>query len=109
MSDSFRLVYMTAGAVGEARRIADALVSERLAACVNILPGMQSVYRWQDAIQHDDEIVLIAKTTAALVDRLGDRVRELHSYECPCIVSLAIDGGNPAFLTWISEQTEEAL
>lgn len=97
---------MTAAAVEDAERIAEALVSERLAACVNILPGMRSVYRWKGQVRHDNEIVLIAKTTAGLFGRLRDRVVDLHSYDCPCIVSLPIEDGNPAFLAWISEQTE---
>ena len=98
-------IYMTAGSVEEARTIGRALVEDRLAACVNLIDGMRSIYRWQDAIQDDAETVLIAKTRADLVDALTERVRALHSYECPCVVALPMVGGNPAFLDWIAEQT----
>ena len=104
MVEQYRLVYMTAGSREEAETIADTLVEERLAACVNVIGGMMSVYRWEGAARHDQEVVLIAKTTMARLDALTERVRDLHSYECPCIVALPVDGGNPAFLEWISDQ-----
>ena len=103
-----RFVYMTTATREEARRIGRTLVEERLAACVNILPGMNAIYRWQGAVQDEQETVLIAKTRAALVERLSERVRALHSYRVPCVVALAIEGGNPAFLQWIVDETEGA-
>lgn len=106
MSDR-RLVYITTDDEEEARRIGRALVDERLAACTNALPGMRSCYRWQDRIEEGHECVLIAKTRAPLVDRLVARVRELHSYTVPCVVSLPIEDGNPAFLAWIGAETGE--
>jgi len=105
MTTGICLLYMTAADADEARRIGDALVAERLAACVNIIPGMTSVYRWEGRIQHDSETVMIAKTRAELVERVTARVRALHSYDCPCVVALPVAGGNPAFLSWISEET----
>ncbi len=99
------LVYMTTEAVEDAERIGRALVGERLAACVNIVGGMRSMYWWDGAVQEAGETILIAKTRTSLVGRLTDRVRELHDYDCPCIVSLAIDGGNPAFLDWVDAET----
>ncbi len=104
MVEQYRLVYMTAGSRDDAVAIADVLVEERLAACVNVIGAMTSVYRWEGAVRHDEEVVLIAKTTTARLDALTQRVRELHSYECPCIVALPVDGGDPAFLEWISDQ-----
>lgn len=101
-------VYMTAGSVEEARRIARALVEERHAACVNLVEGMRSVYRWQGAVEEASEVVMIAKTTAAGFDRLARRVRELHSYDCPCIVALPVQGGDSGYLDWIREQTAPA-
>jgi periplasmic divalent cation tolerance protein len=92
---------MTAGSLDEARRIGEVLVKEKLAACVNILDGMQSLYIWEDALQQDREVVMIAKTTAARVPALIDRVKALHSYDCPCIVAFAINGGNSQFLRWV--------
>ena len=96
-------VYMTAGSDDEAKTIAGVLVRSKLAACVNILDGMRSVYVWEGAVQEDTEWVLIAKTTAAQVPDLIEKVKEIHSYDCPCIVSLPVAGGNPAFLDWIAE------
>jgi periplasmic divalent cation tolerance protein len=103
---AYRFVYMTAGSREEARRIGRTLVEERLAACVNILDGMNSLYWWQGAVQDEQETVLIAKTRAELLERLTERVKSLHSYSCPCVVALPIEGGNPAFLQWIAEETE---
>ncbi len=99
------LVYMTAGDRAEAVRIGRVLVEERLAACANVLNGMTSIYRWQGEVCEDGEAVLIAKTTEAQADALTERVKALHSYDCPCVVTLPVAGGNPAFLEWIAEQT----
>ncbi len=99
------LVYMTAGDRAEAVRIGRVLVEERLAACANVLDGMTSIYRWQGEVYEDGEAVLIAKTTEAQADALTERVKALHSYDCPCVVTLPVAGGNAAFLDWIAEQT----
>lgn len=104
MSDT-RLIYMTAGSVDEARRIGSALVEERLAACVNLVDGVRSLYQWQGAVAEGREVVLIAKTRADLVDRLTARITGLHSYDCPCVVAVPIDAGHSPFLAWISQQT----
>jgi periplasmic divalent cation tolerance protein len=100
--------YITAGSRDEALRIGRALVEERLAACANVLDGMTSVYWWQGALEQADEAVLIVKTRGELVDRLTARVRELHGYDCPCVVSLPIAGGNPDYLAWIAAETQPA-
>jgi len=100
-----RLIYITTETEADAERIGRALVGERLAACVNIVGGMRSMYWWDGAVQTAGETILIAKTRADLVERLTARVLELHPYDCPCVVSLAIDGGNPAFLRWIDGET----
>lgn len=102
------LLYMTAGTADEARRIAAALVAERLVACANVIDGMNSIYRWEGEVRTDSEAVLIAKTRTALVDTVTARVRALHSYSCPCVVALPIAGGNPAFLDWIAQETQSA-
>ena len=106
MSD-LRLVYITAGSAEEAATIGRALVEERLAACVNILPGMRSIYRWQGAIESADEAVLIAKTRSALVTALVARVRQLHSYDVPCAVVYDMTDGLPAYLDWIDVSTSQ--
>ncbi len=100
-------VYMTAGSKDEAQAIGRALVEKRLAACVNILDNMQSIYRWENKIQQDAEVVLIAKTTANLVPALIDQVKSLHSYDCPCIVSLPILSGYPPFLDWVHAEVKK--
>ena len=100
-----RLIYITTDGPDEARTIGRALVEARLAACANILDPITSIYRWEGAVQEGREAVLIAKTTSALVDALTAKVRELHSYDCPCIVSVPIDGGNSGFLDWIEAET----
>ena len=100
------LIYMTAPNDAEAGAMARVLVEERLAACVNIMGGMRSVYRWQGEIQEDNEIVLIAKTRGDLVTALTEKIKEIHSYDCPCVVSLPIDGGNREFLDWIDAETQ---
>jgi periplasmic divalent cation tolerance protein len=101
-----RFIYITAKDRDQARAIGRALVEERLAACVNIIDGVNSFYWWHDAIQDDREAVVIAKTRAELVPKLTDRVRALHSYQVPCVVALPILSGNPDFLTWIEQETE---
>jgi periplasmic divalent cation tolerance protein len=100
--------YVTAGSKDEALRIGRALVDERLGACANVLDSMTSVYWWQGALEQADEAVLIVKTRGELVDRLTARVRELHGYDCPCVVSLPIAGGNPDYLAWIAAETQPA-
>ncbi len=101
----FVLAYITAGSREEALRIGRALVEERLAACANVLDGMTSVYRWNGAIEEAPEAVLIAKTRAALFDRLAERVRALHSYDTPCVVEITLGRGNPGFLGWLEAET----
>ncbi len=98
-----KIVLSTAGSQEEARKLAHALVERRLAACVNIVSGMESVYRWKGKIEAAQEWLLIIKTTAAAFGRVRDAISELHSYELPECVLLSIDDGSPAYLQWIAE------
>ena len=98
-------VYVTVGSHEEARVLARVAVEKKLAACANILPGMTSFYRWEGAIQEDSETVLILKSTADNIAALTEAIRENHSYDCPCIVALPIEGGNTGFLEWIDQET----
>jgi periplasmic divalent cation tolerance protein len=107
MSDKIS-VYIVAADSDQANRIADALVGERLAACVNILGSVRSVYRWQGQVERADEVALIAKTTTKLFDSLAVRVRALHSYDTPAIVAWPIVAGDAAYLDWIAAETGEA-
>ncbi len=88
-----------------ARRIADALVGERLAACVNLLPGISSVYRWQGRVEQAEEVLLVVKTTRGRLEALTRRVQALHPYELPEVVAVDIAGGLPGYLAWIADQT----
>ena len=97
------MAYVTAADLDEARRIAKTLVAERLAACVNILGQIESVYHWKGEVQFAGEIAFLAKTTEACFDALAARVRELHSYELPCVVAVPLARGEAAFLGWIGE------
>ena len=94
-------VYMTAGSSEEAASIGKELVTSGLAACVNIIENMKSIYVWEDELQSDSEVVLIAKTVASKVPLLVEKVNSIHSYDCPCIISLPVLDGNPSFMDWI--------
>ncbi|MFY7997135.1 MAG: divalent-cation tolerance protein CutA [Candidatus Kapaibacteriota bacterium] len=94
-------VYITTSSVEEAERIGAALVEERLAACVNIMPGMKSMYWWEGAMETSHETVLIAKTIPERLAALTEKVVEMHSYNCPCVVALPIEQGYEPYLVWI--------
>ena len=97
-------VYVTAGSEEEAVGIGRKLIEERLAACVNILP-VKSIYRWEDSIEQDAEVVMFIKTRTSHSENVIERVKSLHSYDVPCIVVLPIQQGNPEYLQWIEEST----
>ena len=101
----FIVVYVTAGSPAEGDRLARALVDERLAACVNRLGPVQSVYRWEGKIEQSEEQLLIIKTQRRLFAALEKRVRELHSYSVPEIVALPIIEGSQDYLRWLGDQT----
>jgi len=98
-----RIVLTTAGSQEEARKIAHALVERRLAACVNIVGPMESVYRWQGAVETAPEFLLVIKTTAAAFARVRDAIKELHSYEVPECVMVSIEDGSEGYLKWLGE------
>jgi len=99
------MVYITTGLKEEAKKIGTVLIEERLAACVNIIPEVVSLYHYEGKIVDDTESVLIVKTDGKKVDALVKRVKELHSYTCPCILTYPADGGFPDYITWVGEQT----
>jgi periplasmic divalent cation tolerance protein len=100
------LVSITTNSSEEAERIAEALVQERLAACVNIVPAITSIYRWQGEVHRDSEVLLIAKSRPESFESLAARVKELHSYEVPEIIALPITAGSKAYLKWIDESVQ---
>ena len=100
------VVLVTCASAEEARTIARALVERRLAACVNMVPGIESVYRWKDAVEEASECLLLAKTTRDWFAPLESAVRELHSYELPEIVALPLVDGLDSYLNWIASSVE---
>jgi periplasmic divalent cation tolerance protein len=104
---SASLVYVTTENSEEAARIGRVLVTERLAASVNILGEARSIYRWENEIYDKKETLLIAKTITLRVGELIDRIRSLHSYQCPCIVAWRLDEVNEAYLNWIGQETTQ--
>jgi periplasmic divalent cation tolerance protein len=101
----YRSIYIIAKDEAEARRIGQILVQEKLIACVNYFP-INSIYRWQGKVEENREIALIMKTRQEWVEPIIRRVKELHSYEVPCIESWKIESGLPEYLDWIQESTE---
>ncbi len=102
------LVYVTAPSAAEAETIARAVVEARLAAAANLIPSARSLYWWEGKLEQAKEVVLILKTRRDLADAVVERVKALHSYECPCAVILPIAGGNAAYLDWIRSESKPA-
>ncbi len=100
--DEFRLVIVSTPDAECAGRLAHGLVQERLAACVSQVPGVQSTYRWQGAIESSSEVLLLAKTTAAKLPSLGDWIRKHHPYEVPEIIGLQLAEVERAYGAWLS-------
>ena len=105
-SEKLCWVYITAGSLEEAKKIGRELIEENLAACVNLLENMTSIYKWEDKLEEGQEVVMIAKTRKTLMPKLIGIVKSNHGYDCPCILELPIQGGNPEFLKWILVETD---
>ena len=105
MPVSALICFCTCPDADSAERIATALVDERLAACVNVLPGVTSIYRWQGAVERAGETLLLAKTTRERLAALGERIVALHPYELPEVLAVEATGGLPAYLDWIAANT----
>jgi periplasmic divalent cation tolerance protein len=101
-----RIVLTTTGTKEEAQKIGRALVEARLAACVNIVGPIESIYRWQRKVETSAEYLLVIKTTASAFARLRDAIGKLHSYELPECVELAVTGGSAAYLNWIERSVK---
>ena len=102
-SDQFVVVLTTFPADGDAQAFARRLVEERLAACINVLPPMASIYRWKGAVEQAEERQLLVKTVASNVDALIERIRALHPYDVPEILVLKVSSGSPDYLSWLAE------
>ena len=92
-----------------AQLLARALVEQRLAACVNMLPAVQSVYRWNDVVEEAAEVTLLIKTTTARYDELEQAIRALHPYELPEVIAVPVSAGSPAYLGWIAQETRKEI
>ncbi len=100
------LVYVTAGNLEEARRLARKVVEERLAACANVVGEISSFYWWEGKVEEDREVALLLKTREDLVEPLIERTKALHSYTCPCVVAWPLEKGFKPFLAWVREETQ---
>jgi periplasmic divalent cation tolerance protein len=98
-----RIVLTTAGSHDEARKIARALVERKLAACVNIIPSIDSIYRWQGKVEEAREFLLLIKTTSVALEKVSAAIRELHSYDLPEYICLAVEAGSREYLAWIDD------
>jgi len=99
--------YITTENKAEAKKIGKKLVELKLAACVNVIDGMESIYWWEGKIEEASEAILIAKTRESLADALTSEVKKLHSYSCPCVLILPVSGGNEQYLSWLADNTRE--
>lgn len=100
-TDEALVVFVTVPNTETADQLGEALVGERLAACVNVIDGVRSIYRWKGAVERDDELLCVCKTTRAGFERLRARVVELHPYELPEVIALPIERAHAAYLDWI--------
>jgi len=105
MATQVLLVYCTLPTADKAADIARILVSEKLAACVNIVPSLRSIYSWKDELCDDAEVLALIKTTAGRFEALRDRLVELHPYDCPEVIAVRVDDGHKAYLDWVVEGT----
>ena len=101
-----RIVLSTAGSEDEARKLARHLVEQQLAACVNIVPRVESIYRWQGKVESSQEWLLLIKTSAEKFPAVRDAVRELHSYDLPECIALTIEDGSPDYLQWLADSVK---
>ena len=101
------VVLSTVGSAGQAVEIGETLVSEGLAACVNVVPGLRSIYRWKGKVLQDDEVLMVLKTTAARYPAMEGRLREIHPYDCPEVLALEAAAGFERYLRWLGEDVEE--
>lgn len=103
----YSLIYITTSRSSESKKIAMKLLEERLVACTNIIPKMNSLYLGEDGIEEDDESLLIAKTKDDKVKRVIKRVEELHSYETPCILQVGVKKGSKGYLKWMNDELKQ--
>ncbi|MFP5237964.1 MAG: divalent-cation tolerance protein CutA [Acidobacteriota bacterium] len=103
MSSDARIVLTTAGSADECRKLGRMLVEEKLAACATVIPQVESIYRWQGQVETAGEALMLLKTEAAQIERLEQRLRELHTYETPEFLVVEVEGGSAAYLEWLRQ------
>lgn len=101
-----KILYVTFASKEEAVSVAHKLLAEKLIACANIFDGSTSIYRWQGEVQQANEAILFAKTTDKQAQKAVDRIKELHSYDLPCVLILPVEAGLPAFMGWVEGEVE---
>ena len=103
--DSLCIAYIIVGSEDEAKDISRILIKNRLAACINLQFNLKSLYMWEEEIREDTEVLILAKTRKELMPKLIETVIAKHTYECPCILEIPIQNGNPLFIKWINQET----
>lgn len=107
MADATRIALVTVAGVAVAERMVRTLVEERVVACGNILPGITSIFRWQGAVEREQETLIVFKTTAQGATRLLQRVPELHPYDVPEVLVIPVEAGHPPYMNWVNENVGE--
>jgi len=102
----YSLVYVTTSKESESKKIARELLKEKLAACINIIPKIESLYLWKGEIEEDSESIMVIKTKSELVEQVIGRIEELHSYEIPCILEITVDNGSKNYLNYIESELD---
>ena len=101
----YRIVLVTCASLAEARKIARSVVGKKLAACANIIPRIESIYRWKGQIEQSREVLMILKTTASRLRPLEREVKRIHTYEVPEFIALSVASGSPDYLQWLKQNT----
>ncbi|MTK63803.1 MAG: divalent-cation tolerance protein CutA [Methanobacterium sp.] len=102
-------IYVTTSDISESRKIARVLVQERLVACVNIVPAIESIYRWNGEIEEDSESLIFIKTRSDMVKNVIKKVEEIHSYDTPCILELSIERGSKKYFKWLDKEVDQVV
>jgi periplasmic divalent cation tolerance protein len=100
----YSIIYITTSGVSESKKIAAKLLEEKLAACINIIPTIKSIYLWKHEIEEDTESIMMVKTKSVLVEQVIKMVEDIHSYEIPCILEITINNGSKNYLKWIESE-----
>ena len=102
----YSIVYITTSGVLESKKIARKLLEEKLAACINIIPTIESIYLWKGTIEEDSESIIFVKTKSELVGKLIKRVEKLHSYEIPCMLEISVNNGSDNYIKWMESELD---